>query len=98
MMKKLFLIFVVLLSVMPLFGQENVHSAKYTLLLTGASFASPENGWFELGCESLDAVPVNRAVGAEAIANTANLWMSWMRSMHLSLCMCMIKMYLTRRS
>lgn len=47
MMKKLFLIFVVLLSVMPLFGQENVHSAKYTLLLTGASFASPENGWFE---------------------------------------------------
>lgn len=72
MMKKLFLIFVVLLSVMPLFGQENVHSAKYTLLLTGASFASPENGWFELGCESLDAVPVNRAVGAEAIANTAN--------------------------
>lgn len=45
---------------------------KYTLLLTGASFASPENGWFESGCRALNAKPINRAVGAEAIANTAN--------------------------
>lgn len=45
---------------------------KYSLLLSGASFASPSNGWFELGCEQLDAQPVNRAVGGEAIANTAN--------------------------
>ena len=27
-------------------AQEN---SKYTILLTGASFASPQNGWFEIG-------------------------------------------------
>ena len=36
-------------------AQEN---AKYTILLTGASFASPQNGWF--------------AIGGESIADTAN--------------------------
>lgn len=45
---------------------------KYTLLLTGASFASDENGWFEVGCRQLNATPINRAVGAEAIADAAN--------------------------
>lgn len=44
----------------------------YTFLLTGASFASPNNGWFEVGCELLGAKPLNRAIGGEAIANTAN--------------------------
>lgn len=43
-----------------------------TFLLTGASFASPDNGWFELGCEELGVVGLNRAIGGEAIANTAN--------------------------
>ena len=33
-------------------AQEN---AKYTILLTGASFTSPQNGWFEIGCRQLDA-------------------------------------------
>lgn len=45
---------------------------KYKLLLTGASFASDENGWFEVGCRQLNATSVNRAVGAEAIADAAN--------------------------
>lgn len=45
---------------------------KYTLLLTGASFASPQNGWFEIGCRTLGARPLNRAVGGESIADTAN--------------------------
>ncbi len=45
---------------------------SYKILLTGASFASPQNGWFELGCEKLNALPINQAVGGEAIANTAN--------------------------
>jgi len=49
--------------------QEN---ARYTILLTGASFASADNGWFELACSKLNATPINRAVGGEAIANTAN--------------------------
>jgi hypothetical protein len=45
---------------------------KYTILLTGASFASSNNGWFELGCKHLDANPINKAVSGEAIANAAN--------------------------
>lgn len=50
-------------------AQEN---AKYTILLTGASFASPQNGWFEIGCRQLDARAINRAIGGESIADTAN--------------------------
>lgn len=47
-------------------------STRYTILLTGASFASSHNGWFEIGCRHLNARAINRAVGGEAIANTAN--------------------------
>lgn len=47
-------------------------SLKYSILLTGASFASPQNGWFEIGCRQLGARAINRAVGGESIANTAN--------------------------
>ena len=50
-------------------AQEN---AKYTILLTGASFASPQNGGFEIGCRQLDARAINRAIGGESIADTAN--------------------------
>jgi len=50
-------------------AQEN---AKYTILLTGASFTSPQNGWFEIGCRQLDARALNRAIGGESIADTAN--------------------------
>ena len=50
-------------------AQEN---AKYTILLTGASFASPQNDWFEIGCRQLDARALNRAIGGESIADTAN--------------------------
>ena len=61
----------------PIYAQQgentnNHETQKYNILLTGASFASPQNGWFELGCEELDATPINRAVGGESIANTAN--------------------------
>lgn len=45
---------------------------RYTILLSGASFAEPNNKWFEMGCRALEAVPVNRAVSSESIANTAN--------------------------
>lgn len=71
-MKKLLFILMALMSIYPLFGQEETPSCKYTLLLTGASFAAPGNGWFELGCEKLNAACLNRAIGGEAIANTAN--------------------------
>lgn len=65
-MKKLFL-FICLLSFVCVSAQE-----KYKILITGASFASSQNGWFEIGCKALDAVPLNKAIGAEAIADGAN--------------------------
>lgn len=48
------------------YGQDG-----YRILLTGASFATPNNGWFEFGCEAVGAEPVNRAVSAESIVDTA---------------------------
>lgn len=71
-MKKWVFLLCALVCTLPLLAQEKCCAKGHTLLLTGASFASPENGWFELGCEQLNAVPLNRAVGGEAIANTAN--------------------------
>lgn len=69
MRKITFVLFIVMVSTCVAFAQET-HSRKF--LLTGASFASPNNGWFEIGCELAGAVPVNRAVGGEAIADAAN--------------------------
>ncbi|HPR62234.1 MAG TPA: DUF5040 domain-containing protein, partial [Prolixibacteraceae bacterium] len=41
------------------------------ILLTGASFATSNNGWFEFACEALNATPLNRAVSGESIVHTA---------------------------
>ena len=54
------------------FAQLDKKQAKPTFLLTGASFASANNGWFELGCDVLGAKALNRAIGGEAIADAAN--------------------------
>jgi hypothetical protein len=43
-------------------AQENKEN-RYTFLLTGASFASLNNGWLEVGCELTGATPLNRAIG-----------------------------------
>lgn len=73
MMKRVQLILVLLtLSLSLLTAQEGVRENQYTFLLTGASFASPNNGWFEVGCDVLGARPLNRAIGGEAIADAAN--------------------------
>ncbi len=67
-MKRTVLFFVVLFCF--IIGNAQVkQDHKYTILLTGASFASSNNGWFELGCKYLDATPINRAVGGQAIAD-----------------------------
>ena len=42
------------------------------ILLAGASFAVPENGWFELVCDAFNAEPLNKAVGGDAIKHTAS--------------------------
>lgn len=44
---------------------------KLTFLLTGASFAIPENGWFEIACDDMGAMAINKAVSGEAIYHTA---------------------------
>lgn len=67
---KLLLIVFVLFFLQSLHAQERGYN--YRLLLTGASFAVPDNGWFELGCEKLNAKPINKAVSGEAISHTAN--------------------------
>ncbi|HLS27629.1 MAG TPA: DUF5040 domain-containing protein [Opitutales bacterium] len=60
-------------SILPLQADEPESSTDApTLLITGASFATSANGWFELGCEALGVNGINRAIGGEAIANTAN--------------------------
>lgn len=71
-MKKLFfgIIFLFLFLNGQAVAQEK--PTEYSILLTGASFASPQNGWFEIGCRHLNACPINRAVGGESIVNTAH--------------------------
>ena len=51
-------------------AQEN---AKYTILLTGASFASPQNGWFEIGCRQLDARALIMQVHNRDVSATGGL-------------------------
>ncbi len=58
-------------------AQEDANATADTpatggLLLTGASFASPQNTWFEMGCRAVGVRAINRAIGGEAIADTAN--------------------------
>src|SRR5690606_1170391 len=51
---------------------QSVAKEKYTFLLSGASFATNVNGWFEIGCDNLGASALNRAKGGTAIADMAN--------------------------
>lgn len=70
-MRKIYLLIILLAGYSLLFAQEKREN-QYTFLLTGASFASPNNGWFEVGCDLMGAMPLNRAIGGEAIADAAN--------------------------
>lgn len=71
-MKKYLLIVCLLLSI-NLSAQEKISNENdLNILLTGASFATPSNGWFEYGCKLINANPINRAIGGEAIASTGN--------------------------
>lgn len=67
----LFILISIFITTFPAQAQENSET-QYTFLLTGASFASPNNGWFEVGCQLTGATPLNRAIGGEAIADAAN--------------------------
>lgn len=52
-------------------AQEAQEPQPLTFLLTGASFAIPENGWFEIGCADMGANAINKSVSGEAIYHTA---------------------------
>jgi len=71
-MKRTGTLFILLITCMTMLSAQEKKEKPYTFLLTGASFASPNNGWFEVGCDLAGATPLNRAIGGEAIANTAN--------------------------
>ena len=58
---------------------------KLTVLLSGASFASVDNGWFELGCEALRAkeekpLRMWRTECHVAICIPVRNWTRWMSS------------------
>lgn len=67
-MKKIYIILLGLICSFSVFSAE----PKYHFMLTGASFAVSENGWFELSCKAFDAEAMNKAVSGEAIYHTAN--------------------------
>lgn len=69
--RKYFITLLLLLATVPVRAEEPADESL-TIMLTGASFAVRANGWFELGCEQLGATPLNKAVSAQAIMNTAN--------------------------
>lgn len=71
-MKKTILLFTFIFIAQFVLLSQNHEERKYSFLLTGASFATSNNGWFEIGCELTNAKALNRAVSAEAIAHTAN--------------------------
>ncbi|MDR2816134.1 MAG: DUF5040 domain-containing protein [Proteiniphilum sp.] len=63
---------IVLLAFVTTLPARESNENRYTFPLTGASFASPNNGRFEAGCELTGATPLNRAIGGEAIADAAD--------------------------
>lgn len=63
-------IFAGIVSLLALTGQAQTYD--YHFMLAGASFAVPENGWFELVCEAFNAEPLNKAVSGDAIKHTAS--------------------------
>lgn len=44
---------------------------KCGICIVGASFAYPENGWFEMACEQMGCVAMNKAVSGSNIIDTA---------------------------
>lgn len=67
-MKRILLIFSIsLLSVLIL--AQNAKQQYF--MLSGASFAIPENSWFEMGCDAFNARSINKAVSGQAIMGAA---------------------------
>ena len=69
-MKKIFtILFAFLLCSCTTEQQSQIKSDS--LCIVGASFAYPENCWFELACEQLGLKPINKAISGSNIKDTA---------------------------
>ena len=53
-------------------GSGIILSDKPCMMLIGASFATNNNGWFELACEKLGCTAINKAVSGSSIIGAAN--------------------------
>ncbi len=73
MLRNTLLAFLLLVGLAPaVSAQSGTESYRYRLMLAGASFSTPANSWFEIGCRRLNALPVNKGVGGGSIVNLAN--------------------------
>ena len=70
-MKKIFTILFALILCGCSTSESGDSVAADSLCIVGASFAYPENGWFELACEELGRKPINKAVSGSSIKDTA---------------------------
>lgn len=74
-MKKTVLIVASAMLSMPFMGVSaqtaDENEKQLGFMLFGASFAIPQNGWFEIACENMGAEAINKAVSGEAIYNDA---------------------------
>lgn len=52
-------------------AQTADNDKKLTFMLFGASFAVPENGWFEIACQNMGIDGINKAVSGAAIYDDA---------------------------
>lgn len=69
-MRKAILICILMISAITKLEATEAKEPIYWML-SGASFAIPENTWFEMGCEAFGVRSINKAVGGEAITHTA---------------------------
>ncbi len=49
-----------------------LYDSNSTFFMHGASFASPDNGWFEIACEKLGVAGINKAGGSTYVSTLAN--------------------------
>ena len=70
-MKRMFVILFALLCCCCSTEEQQSQITTDSLCIVGASFAYPENCWFELACEQLGLKPINKAISGSNIKDTA---------------------------
>lgn len=70
-MKRMFIILFALLCCCCNTEEQQSQITTDSLCIVGASFAYPENCWFELACEKMGLKPINKAISGSNIKDTA---------------------------